>query len=92
MIRNVPELKFTALPDAGPDDSPLGLSTGAAAIFRRYRRRYGGGSPYRRGNSDRRGAEGISTFTDVRGTAGIKEASYNVAGMDVKVAVASGLG
>lgn len=30
-------------------------------------------------------------FTDVRGTAGIKEASYNVAGMDVKVAVASGL-
>ena len=31
-------------------------------------------------------------FTDVRGTEGIKEASYNVAGMDVKVAVASGLG
>ena len=31
-------------------------------------------------------------FTDVRGTKGIKEATYNVAGMDVKVAVASGLG
>lgn len=31
-------------------------------------------------------------FTDVRGIEGIKEASYNVAGMDVKVAVASGLG
>ena len=31
-------------------------------------------------------------FVDVRGTKGIKEASYNVAGMDVKVAVASGLG
>ena len=30
-------------------------------------------------------------FTEVRGTDGIKEASYNVAGMDVKVAVASGL-
>lgn len=30
-------------------------------------------------------------FTEVRGTAGIKEATYNVAGMDVKVAVASGL-
>ena len=30
-------------------------------------------------------------FTDVRGTDGIKEASYNVAGMEVKVAVASGL-
>ena len=30
-------------------------------------------------------------FTEVRGTDGVKEASYNVAGMDVKVAVASGL-
>jgi NADP-reducing hydrogenase subunit HndD len=30
-------------------------------------------------------------FTDVRGTQGIKEASYNVAGLEVKVAVASGL-
>ena len=30
-------------------------------------------------------------FTDVRGTEGIKEATYHVAGMDVKVAVASGL-
>ena len=31
-------------------------------------------------------------FTDVRGVEGIKEASYDVAGMTVKVAVASGLG
>ena len=30
-------------------------------------------------------------FTEVRGTEGIKEATYNVAGTDVKVAVASGL-
>ena len=30
-------------------------------------------------------------FEEVRGTKGIKEATYNVAGMDVKVAVASGL-
>ena len=30
-------------------------------------------------------------FTEVRGTEGIKEAAYHVAGMDVKVAVASGL-
>ena len=29
-------------------------------------------------------------FTEVRGTEGIKEATYNVAGTDVKVAVASG--
>ena len=31
-------------------------------------------------------------FTDVRGMNGIKEASYQVAGLDIKVAVASGLG
>lgn len=31
-------------------------------------------------------------FTEVRGMEGIKEATYSVAGMDVKVAVASGLG
>lgn len=31
-------------------------------------------------------------FTDVRGTKGIKEAEYQVAGMDIRVAVASGLG
>ena len=31
-------------------------------------------------------------FKEVRGTAGIKEATYHVAGMDVNVAVASGLG
>ena len=30
-------------------------------------------------------------FMDVRGTEGIKEATYNVAGMDVNVCVASGL-
>ena len=30
-------------------------------------------------------------FVDVRGTAGIKEAKYTVGGLDVKVAVASGL-
>ena len=31
-------------------------------------------------------------FQEVRGTEGIKEATYNVAGMDINVAVASGLG
>ncbi len=31
-------------------------------------------------------------FTAVRGTQGIKEATYNAAGLDIKVAVASGLG
>ena len=30
-------------------------------------------------------------FTDVRGTQGIKEATYNIAGNEVRVAVASGL-
>ena len=30
-------------------------------------------------------------YTEIRGTEGFKEAVYNVAGMDVKVAVVSGL-
>ena len=35
--------------------------------------------------------ETVTDLPEVRGTAGIKEATYNVAGMDVKVAVVSGL-
>ncbi len=40
---------------------------------------------------DRRRHLASLEFNEVRGTEGIKEATYNVAGMDVKVAVASGL-
>ena len=88
MIRKA-GIKFTALPDASYD-SPLGLSTGAATIFGAT-----GGvmeAALRTAVETLTGEElKALDFTEVRGTAGIKEATYNVAGMDVKVAVASGL-
>ena len=82
-------LKFTQLPDEKFDE-PLGLSTGAAVIFG-----VTGGvmeAALRTAVETLTGEELKSLdFTDVRGTQGIKEASYDVAGMTVKVAVASGL-
>ena len=82
-------IQFTALPDEKFDD-PLGVSTGAAVIFGAT-----GGvmeAALRTAVEKLTGEElKALDFTDVRGTNGIKEASYNVAGMDVKVAVASGL-
>ena len=89
MIKKV-GIKFTTLPDE-EFDAPLGLGTGAAVIFGTT-----GGvmeAALRTAVETLTGEELQSLdFTDVRGLAGIKEASYNVAGMDVKVAVASGLG
>ena len=83
-------LDFVNLPEEGFDD-PLGESTGAAVIFGAT-----GGvmeAALRTAVEVLTGEELASLdFTDVRGTAGIKEASYNVAGLEVKVAVASGLG
>ena len=83
-------LDFVNLPDEGFDD-PLGESTGAAVIFGAT-----GGvmeAALRTAVETLTGEELASLdFTDVRGTQGIKEASYNVAGLEVKVAVASGLG
>ncbi len=82
-------IQFTALPDEKFDD-PLGTSTGAGVIFGAT-----GGvmeAALRTAVEKLTGEElKALDFTDVRGTDGIKEASYNVAGMDVKVAVASGL-
>ena len=82
-------LKFTQLPDEKFDE-PLGLSTGAAVIFGAT-----GGvmeAALRTAVETLTGEElKALDFTDVRGTQGIKEASYDVAGMTVKVAVASGL-
>jgi NADP-reducing hydrogenase subunit HndD len=82
-------IKFTELPEEGFDD-PLGESTGAAVIFGAT-----GGvmeAALRTAVETLTGEELASLdFTDVRGTQGIKEASYNVAGLEVKVAVASGL-
>jgi len=83
-------LDFVNLPEEGFDD-PLGESTGAAVIFGAT-----GGvmeAALRTAVETLTGEELASLdFTDVRGTEGIKEASYNVAGLEVKVAVASGLG
>lgn len=83
-------IRFNELPDEGFDD-PLGESTGAAVIFGAT-----GGvmeAALRTAVETLTGEELPNPdFVDVRGTKGIKEATYNVAGMDVKVAVASGLG
>ena len=83
-------IRFNELPDEGFDD-PLGESTGAAVIFGAT-----GGvmeAALRTAVETLTGEELKNPdFVDVRGTKGIKEATYNVAGMDVKVAVASGRG
>ena len=89
MIRRV-GLDFTELPDEGFDD-PLGESTGAGVIF--------GATGGVMEAALRTAVETLTgetleslDFTEVRGTKGIKEATYHVAGMDISVAVASGLG
>ena len=88
MIKKV-GLKFTDLPCEQFDD-PMGESTGAAVIFGAT-----GGvmeAALRTAVETLTGEELENVeFMDVRGTAGIKEATYHVAGMDVNVAVASGL-
>ena len=82
-------ISFTDLPDEKFDD-PMGESTGAAVIFGAT-----GGvmeAALRTAVETLTGEELAKLdFTDVRGTEGVKEASYNVAGMDIRVAVASGL-
>ncbi len=82
-------IMFTQLPDE-EFDNPLGESTGAGVIFGAT-----GGvmeAALRTAVEKLTGEElKALDFTEVRGTAGIKEATYNVAGMDVNVAVASGL-
>ena len=82
-------INFTELPDE-EFDNPLGDSTGAAVIF---------GATGGVMEAALRTAVEVLTgdklekldFTDVRGVQGIKEATYNVAGMEIKVAIASGL-
>ncbi len=82
-------INFNALPEE-KFDLPLGSSTGAGVIFGAT-----GGvmeAALRTAVETLTGEQlGSLEFTEVRGTEGIKEATYNVAGMDVKVAVASGL-
>ncbi len=82
-------LNFTSLPEE-EFDNPLGESTGAAVIF--------GATGGVMEAALRTAVETLTgkelpdpDFTEVRGTKGIKEATYHVAGMDINVAVASGL-
>lgn len=83
-------IRFTELPD-GEFDEPLGLGSGAGVIFGAT-----GGvmeAALRTAVETLTGEElQALDFVDVRGVEGIKEASYDVNGMTVKVAVASGLG
>ncbi len=82
-------LKFTQLPDE-EFDNPLGTGSGAGLIFGAT-----GGvmeAALRTANDWLNGKDMAPVeFNEVRGTDGIKEATYNIAGMDVKVAVCSGL-
>jgi len=82
-------LQFTALPDE-EFDSPLGEDTGAAVIFGAT-----GGvmeAALRTANDWLTGESQENVdFTEVRGTDSLKEATYTIAGMEIKVAVASGL-
>ncbi len=80
-------INFTSLPDEKFDE-PLGISTGAAVIFGAT-----GGvmeAALRTAVYTLTGADAVE-FPEVRGTDGIKEATYKVGDMDVKVAVVSGL-
>ncbi|MBR7020908.1 MAG: [Lachnospiraceae bacterium] len=83
------DIDFAALPD-GEFDDPLGESTGAAVIF--------GATGGVMEAALRTAVEVITgeelkavDFTEVRGMQGIKEATYKVGGLEVKVAVASSL-
>ncbi len=81
-------INFTALPDE-EFDSPLGEDTGAAVIFGAT-----GGvmeAALRTANDWLTGKDNTDIdYTAVRGTQGLKQATVNIAGSDIKVAVASG--
>ena len=82
-------IQFRDLPDE-PFDGPLGMASGAGHIF--------GATGGVMEAALRTAVEAITgetlgkvEFNEVRGTEGIKEASYKVGDLDVKVAVCSGL-
>ncbi len=81
-------INFAYLPDE-EFDSPLGEDTGAAVIFGAT-----GGvmeAALRTANDWLTGKDNTDIdFTAVRGTQGLKQASVNINGSDIKVAVASG--
>ena len=82
-------LDFVNLPDE-EFDNPLGDDTGAAVIFGAT-----GGvmeAALRTANDVLTGKDNEALeFHEVRGTDSIKEATYNIAGMEVKVAAVSGI-
>lgn len=82
-------INFNLLPDE-QFDNPLGEGTGAGVIFGAT-----GGvmeAALRTAVETLTGEELKSLdFTEVRGTEGLKEATYTVAGMEIKVCAASGL-
>lgn len=88
MIRMM-QLNFTRLPEEEFDEA-MGVSTGAAVIFGAT-----GGvmEAALRTAADILSGEDLKAvdYNEVRGTKGIKEAVYDVAGMKVKVAVVSGI-
>ena len=82
-------IRFTELPDE-EFDAPFGLGSGAGTIF--------GATGGVMEAALRTAAEVVTgkplekiEFHDVRGVAGIKEATYNLAGNEIRVAVASGI-
>ncbi len=81
-------ISFKALPDE-QFDNPLGEGTGAAVIFGAT-----GGvmeAALRTAVKALTGEEAADPeFTEVRGMQGVKEATYSVGGLDIKVCVASG--
>ena len=82
-------ITFQSLPDE-EFDNPLGEDTGAAVIFGAT-----GGvmeAALRTANDWLTGEDNQQVeFHEVRGTDGWKEATYNIGGLEVKVAVASGI-
>ncbi|MFR7992726.1 MAG: NADH-dependent [FeFe] hydrogenase, group A6 [Lachnospiraceae bacterium] len=81
-------IQFESL-EAEPFDDPFGVSTGAAVIFGAT-----GGvmeAALRTAAYHLDGQSELVEFQDVRGTDGIREASYFIGGVEVNVAVASGL-
>ncbi len=86
---NRAHINFNALPDE-KFDNPLGESTGASVIFGAT-----GGVMEAALRTAAEWLEGkdlddVVEFHEVRGIEGVKEATYHVGGIDVKVAVASG--
>ena len=88
---NAAGLEFSALPDE-EFDAPLGIDTGAGVIFGAT-----GGvmeAALRTAKDWLTGEDNpvdSLTFSAVRGTEGVKEATYEIAGLTLKVAVCSGL-